>query len=145
MPALSSGKPVRTCAFFDHGDQAVRAGGAEVFFEADLFDEIEVGVQYFLRGMAGNNVDQQGDDPFTITASLSPLNRILPLRNPPATKRGSGNLLSDCFRFCTFPPKGEASYRGLSVTHTCPSSRRSLKTLRSPGPEFIDTHLLIYF
>ena len=46
----------------DHSHQAIRAGRAEVLFQADLFNEVKVGIEYFLRSMAGDDVDQQRDD-----------------------------------------------------------------------------------
>ena len=48
----------------DHCHQAVRAGRAEMLFQADLFNEVKIGIQYFLRGVVGQDADQQRDDPF---------------------------------------------------------------------------------
>ena len=48
----------------DHCHQAVRASRAEVLFQADLFNEVKIGIQYFLRGVVGQDADQQRDDPF---------------------------------------------------------------------------------
>ena len=62
----------------DHCHQAVRAGRAEVLFQADLFNEVKIGIQYFLRGVVGQDADQQRDDPFDDYRIALPLNRILP-------------------------------------------------------------------
>lgn len=47
-----------------HGQEAVGAGGGEVLFKADARDEVEVGVEDFLRSMVRQYADEQADDAF---------------------------------------------------------------------------------
>ncbi len=47
---------------FHHGEHAVGTGRGEVLFQTDFVDEVEVCVQYFLRGVARHDIDQHGDD-----------------------------------------------------------------------------------
>lgn len=42
----------------NHRYESVRAGGREVLLEADLLNEIEVGIDDFLRRVAGEDLDQ---------------------------------------------------------------------------------------
>ena len=48
----------------NHRHESVRAGGREVLLEADSLNEIEVGIDDFLRRVAGEDLDQQGNDAF---------------------------------------------------------------------------------
>ena len=46
----------------DHAGEAVGAGGGEVLAEAYGVDEVELGVEYLLRGVPVEGADEQGDD-----------------------------------------------------------------------------------
>lgn len=48
----------------NHRHESVRAGGREVLLETDSLNEIEVGIDDFLRRVAGEDLDQQGDNAF---------------------------------------------------------------------------------
>ena len=48
----------------NHRHESVRAGGREVLLEADSLNEIEVGIDDFLRRVAGEDLNQQGNDAF---------------------------------------------------------------------------------
>ena len=48
----------------NHRHESVRAGGREVLLEADSLNEIEVSIDDFLRRVAGEDLDQQGNDAF---------------------------------------------------------------------------------
>ena len=47
---------------FEHGEEAVAAGGREVFAQAYLFDEVEVGIKNLLWRMVAEDADEQGDN-----------------------------------------------------------------------------------
>ena len=47
---------------FEHGKEAVAAGGGEVIAKANTLDEIEVGIENFLWRMVAENADEEGDD-----------------------------------------------------------------------------------
>ena len=48
----------------DHSQEAVAAGGRQVFPQADLLDEVEVGIEDFLWGMVAEHADEQTDNAF---------------------------------------------------------------------------------
>ena len=44
-----------------HGQQAVGARGRKMLFQSYAVDEIEVGIEYFLRCVPADDADEQGD------------------------------------------------------------------------------------
>ena len=48
----------------NHRHESVRAGRREVLLEADSLNEIEVSIDDFLRRVAGEDLNQQGNDAF---------------------------------------------------------------------------------
>ena len=47
-----------------HSHKTVAACGREVFAQADAVDEVEVGVEYFLRGVSAEHAYEQCDNAF---------------------------------------------------------------------------------
>ena len=46
----------------DHCYKSIGAGGRKMLLQTYLFDEIEVGVEYLLRGVIAEYADEQGHD-----------------------------------------------------------------------------------
>ena len=92
----------------DHCHQAVRASRAEVLFQADLFNEVKIGIQYFLRGVVGQDADQQRDDPFDdyrIALAFEQDLAIYVIRLQPNTALATFDQVA--FRFILFLQRGK--------------------------------------